>query len=94
MTLSATRRRTGSDLLGHEHGAESALTNLLEQAIGADLRPGHFDGLRRTGLTKLGAVCGVGHGWRQYAPMTTCGAAHLAAKSRQAVVPELIDVKG
>ena len=49
-------------LLGHEHGAEAAFADLLEQAVGTDLRPGHVDRLRRTGLTKLGAVCGVGHG--------------------------------
>ena len=39
MTFSATRRRTGSVLLGHVDDAHAALADLLEQLVGADPIP-------------------------------------------------------
>ena len=36
MTLSATLRRTGSRLLGHEDDAQAAFADLLQQLVGAD----------------------------------------------------------
>ena len=38
MILSATRRRTGCLLLGHEDDAEAAFADLLQQLVGADDR--------------------------------------------------------
>ena len=40
MTLSATRRRTGSLLLGHVDHAEAAFADLLEKLVAADVAPG------------------------------------------------------
>ena len=42
MILRATLRRTGWTLLGHEDHAEAAFADLLEELVGADLRPGPF----------------------------------------------------
>ncbi len=42
MTLSATLRRTGCDLLGHVDDAHAPFADLLQQLVGADLRAGTF----------------------------------------------------
>ena len=47
MILSATRRRTGSLLVGHVDDAEAPFADLLQQLVGADHAPGSSGDLRR-----------------------------------------------
>ena len=55
MIFSATRRSTGSFLLGHVDHAHAPFADLLQQLVGADLRAGLFEG----GLVERGKE-GVG----------------------------------
>ena len=68
MIFSATVRRTGSRLLGHEDDAHAPFANLLQEFVGTDLGAGTFRNrrpalshLRRYGrYIKRAALLGVG----------------------------------